>query len=135
MIAALSPLLGGVAWTALMLAAVKVQYDRTPDDDLGPAIAFVAIAVIGLVGLAALLIPLVIGLTNKSPSTRLAAAWVGCAICALGALLWAKAAVPHVPRGPDDVLACLSVVALLAPSLVTAVVTRRELRAPDPEPV
>jgi hypothetical protein len=115
--AVLAPLAAGCVWAALTFASWHIAASR-PEASMATMIAFWAVGLLGVVGLGLLLVPLMIGLTTRSPDTRLAAAWVGAALCALAGAFWLLGSAAWAGL-PQDVLAYLAGAVLLAPLQVT----------------
>lgn len=122
--AVLSPVTAGLLWAVLTFLYWRTEASR-PDADLGAVVAMWIMIVYGLLGLAALAIPLLIGLVAREPLTRLASAWVGSGICGLAGVFLLLCVVQADPRGADALLLYLSIVVLFAPVGVTAALGRR----------
>ena len=130
LIALLSPVLAGVSWAGLSYVCWRSAADPALPG-LSVATAFLAVLAYGLLGLGALLVPLMIGLVTRSALTRLAAAWVEAVICALAAVLWLLEVVSYDLPGSSGLLAGLAAVVMLVPLAVTGVVTRYLMRSTD----
>jgi len=127
LLAVASPMLAGVVWATLSYFAWSIEYDG-PEDDLATAFAFWAQVLLGLAGLIGLSVPLAIGLTARSRSSRIAAACAGAALAALGGLFWLLAAINSNLTGPAAILPYAAAGALFSPIIALVVACRPRTR-------
>ena len=124
LLAVVSPMLAGFVWATLTYFAWSIEY-AGPDADLGTVFAFWALLLLGFAGFLGLSVPLAIGLTARSESTRIAAAFAGATIAALAGAFWLLAAAEGDLTGSAAILQYAAAAALLMPIAALVVATRR----------
>ena len=122
--AVISPLVAGCAWAGLMFACWTVDSGGL-SEELDASIAILILGLMGVIGLGVLLIPLGIGLTTSSNTTRLAAAWVGALITGLAGVGCLVGAMGDNLHGVRVLLGYGAATVLFAPIVVTVWASRR----------
>lgn len=123
-LAVISPVAAGCAWAGLMFTYYRAESGQ-PETELAAVIGIWMIGLLGVVGLGVLLIPLGIGLTTTSNTTRLAAAWVGALIAGLAGIFCLVGVLGADLGGVQAVVGYSAATALFVPLLVTGWAGRR----------
>ncbi len=134
-LAVLSPLMVGLAWAALNVAAVMILADR-PQVGLEALGLALSTAIWGVFGTLAVLVPTIGGLCAHDDRGRLGAAAAGATFAALGGVVWLLDVGGNSSDIGSDVLILVraSTIPLFAPAVLVVWMISSRRTAPDAVP-